>query len=357
MLYKIIIFMTSNLLRAVDISNNGECEIISIDGNTELEYKKNLDIEQFCEYLKEVYNIEKFSELDISVLLVKAGAREEDITYLYNLLKEVSDKNIVGAEKIIPFVISAQGLVKQNSTLMVNIMNSFYKTEMDNQLNLRCTSISYAKDSMELTGDMFQIFFDFKGISMKNDEEELAKKEKENLQKEQKYLEKEKQLKEDYEKEIAKLKGMLECSKNELAQLRHNEELNKKQVQELEQLKKNAKRSVCCFEKCMSYVHGTRKIKFLVEEGSIVQENQKIAEMYVNANFSRSFGLVGRSFDTGTSYISGESITINTGGRLFYLIKNGREGIEEGDAVAIIGDLSDTKEDVMNWYNSIKGNC
>ena len=343
--------MTSNLLRAVDISNNGECEIISIDGNTELEYKKNLDIEQFCEYLKEVYNIEKFSELDISVLLVKAGAREEDVNYLDNLLKEVSDKNIVGAEKVIPFVISAQGLVKQNSTLMVNIMNSFYKIEMDNQLNLRCTSISYAKDSMELTGDMFQIFFDFKGISMKNDEEEIAKKEKENLQKEQKYLEKEKQLKEDYEKEIAKLKGMLECSKNELAQSRHNEELHKKQVEEL---KKNAKRSLCLFNcddtesSIMESGFYINKLTFLVGEGSIVKENQEIANLSLIDN--DSWGLV-RLDSIGT-------IRTKTAGRLFYLFKNGKkQEFQRGDAVAIVGDLSDTKEDVMNWYNSIKGNC
>ena len=346
--------MTSNLLRAVDISNNGECEIISIDGNTELEYKNNLDIEQFCEYLKEVYNIDKFSELDISVLLVKAGAREEDVNYLDNLLKEVSDKNIVGAEKIIPFVISAQGLVKQNSTLMVNIMNSFYKTEMDNQLNLCCTSISYAKDSMELTGDMFQIFFDFKGMSIKNNEEEIAKKEKEYLQKEQQYLEKEKQLKEDYEEEIAKLKVRLERSENELIQLRHNEELNKKQVHNLEQEKKNVKRDLCCFKdkekrtKIPTWEEIVNwEVTFFISEGSMVQAGQKIAEV----KFTRR----DRNFYSKSIEFT-ETIRTNTGGRLFYWCKNGKQKkMEKGDVVAIIGDWSDTKPRVLNWYNSING--
>ena len=65
---------------------------------------------------------------------------------------------------------------------------------------------------------------------------------------------------------------------------------------------------------------------------------------------------------TGSEYILFSSrpisesspITAAESGRIFFLKENVEEMKSADDDIAIIGDLSDTKEDVMEWYRKIK---
>ena len=327
MVYQIMIFMTHDLLKAVDISNTGECEVVSIDGNMELEYKSSSDIEKFCNCLKEEYNIDDFSDLNISVLLIKAGAKEEDVKCLGDLLEGINDKNIIGANRVLPFIIAAQGLVEKSKTLVVNILNSFYKLEIDENLSVNCNSIKCEKDSIELTEDMFQIFLNFNGKSFLWNEEKIIKSTEE-------------------------LEEIIEYFRNELQKYLHNE-IEKRLYYEIEKIK--SKRSLCylrnknavklylinpsmIFEgKKLCY-----KIKFLMVEGSSVRKNQKIATVIpiVDGTYQLEYE---------------DTIIADAEGKLFYLVENDKEqNIETGAVVAIIGDLNDTKTDVLNWYKSLK---
>lgn len=82
------------------------------------------------------------------------------------------------------------------------------------------------------------------------------------------------------------------------------------------------------------------RIVYVVSNSDVVKKNQKIAaaQAYYNNERMSDYDMV---------------ITAVEDGRVYCLMKS-NSTIKEGDAVALIGDLSDNKEDIMQWYEKNK---
>ena len=77
MIYEVMLFLSKNQLAAIDISEEGNVEQVSLEGNSVISYSDEADLEQFCEWIKEYYNIGDFTEIDIRVNIVAFDANKE----------------------------------------------------------------------------------------------------------------------------------------------------------------------------------------------------------------------------------------------------------------------------------------
>ena len=67
MQYRVLVLISKEKLTAMDIGADGNVEAISIEGNEIMTYKSEEEIKDFCQYLKDYYNIVCFRLLDLTL--------------------------------------------------------------------------------------------------------------------------------------------------------------------------------------------------------------------------------------------------------------------------------------------------
>ena len=63
MVYRILVCVSQERIRAFDVAQKEVVESISIEGNAAMDLQNENSIAEFCEYLKSYYNIEKLSDI------------------------------------------------------------------------------------------------------------------------------------------------------------------------------------------------------------------------------------------------------------------------------------------------------
>lgn len=346
--YRVLIFMTNDRLTAMDIGPDDVPDTISIYGNEAVNYASEVQIEEFCDLIKEYYNMERFSDRRMEISILRFDAAMEDAFCLLNILQKegISKCNLVSAEKFLPWIAVKEGVLKVGTAVQIKAFDQIYTVTLDNDRKLTCQCGETGEvQPFIVTKEEIARYNYISKNALSGGEEEKNEYEKALKEKEcerarlEKWLEVEIKKRQEAETNLAKIRTAIEAV------------LKEKQY--------NANRHICylrCSDKKRDILYTGNEyynysIKFCCRTGDIISKDMKIAEVTVKGIPFMILGCVVNVSDEGEGEFS---IMAKTGGRLFWLQETISKEIRYGDAIAVIGDESDTKADVLNWYEKNK---
>ncbi len=350
--YRVLILMAKDRLAAIDIDGDDVPDAVSLDGNDMMTYTSEAQIKAFCDYIKEYYNIEQYSDLRMEISVLRFDAAMEDAFALLSLLQEGGSEacNLVRVEKLLPWVAMKEGLLKAGTAVQIKTFGLIYTVTLSRGMVLQCSQGKAGEEHpFDFPKEKFAEYFHLdKDILLDYEEEkrEWQKKMNDALQ------EKEKRIGE-LEKQLQAVQKQVENAEEDLTESRRI--LSEKQS--------NANRRICylkCADKEKDKIYSDAKcryIKYSIRHyfgtGVVVSKGTKIAE----ASVSNDLGIYGGVMDILSLTLSAKqasfsdfNIKAETAGRLFWLNEKVPENIAYGEAIAVIGNESDTKADAMKWY-------
>lgn len=349
MQYRVLILISKEKLTAMDIGADGSVEAISIEGNETMTYKSEEEVKEFCQYVKDYYNIECFSDIDMSISVIRFDASQHHVICLFEEIKIANECDIISIEKLLPLLVLKEGLVKPDITLQVEIFGSAYSVWVSNDLKLQCIRGEVGKNKVELPIAKLSLYYCFDANNLIDNKEELEK------------------CQEEFRRELSHKEKLINKLKKNIQAEKARADAAEAKVETLsDQKSKSAKRYICKFDKkCPLNAYNTifsaiwgrgfagddlekkfaaddleYRIVHVVSDSDVVKKNQKIAvaQAYYCGLRMSSYDMV---------------ITAVEDGRVYRLMDS-HLTIKEGDAVALIGDLLDNKEDIMQWYEKNK---
>lgn len=284
-----IIFITKNTLQTFKVVDE-QYEALNSKGIMYISYSSESDLNDYVEVLKTKYNIDDFSEIDISFSIINLGAEGKFITILKTLLDGAEKIDVNNVEKLIPLILASKGEIKTNTALQEeynSLLSKANKLESEN------------KSLIEL-----------------NDKQDC---------------------------EIAKLNSQLNFIINEI------ESIKNKKI-EKERLRKEKEQAE---EKLTESIYKIDFLKDAENSGIIlfIPKGKEVVfnKLYKNgANVSKGAAIaVYYTGITGIRWNEGIYIRAKKSGRIYYMV-NDNASVKNGDVVAVIGDFN-TKDEANEW--------
>lgn len=345
--YRVLIFMAKDRLAAIDIDGDDVPDAVSLDGNDVMTYTSEAQIKSFCEYVKEYYNIEHYSDLRMEISVLRFDAAMEDAFVLLNLLQEggAESCNLVSVEKLLPWVAMKEGLLKAGTAIQMKIFDLIYTVTLSKDMVLQCSPGKIdERHPFDFPKEKFAAYYHLGKKNLLDYEEEKRewqKKLDDALQEKKKRIE-------ELEKQLQAVQTKAKKTEEDLTESRRV--LSEKQS--------NANRRICYLkcadkEKDRIYTDAVDReshflkysIRHCLGTGAVVSKSTDIAEVTVSrTNVLWPLIVVEGGLEDKFR------IKAKTVGRIFWLHETVEEGIAYGEAIAVIGNESDTKADAMKWY-------
>lgn len=357
--YRVLIFMAKDRLAAIDIDGEDVPDPVSLDGNDVMAYTSETQIKAFCEQIKEYYNIDRFSDLGMEISILRFDAVMEDAFVLMNLLREgeAGACNLVCVEKLLPWVAMKEGLLQAGTAVQIKTFDLVYTVTLGKDMVLQCSPGKVGEGHpFDFPKEKFAEYFHLGKKNLLDYEEEKRewqKKLDDALQ--------------EKKKQIGELEKQLQTAQTKVKKT--EEDLAESQ-RVLREKHSNASRRIC-YLKCADKEEDKRyrdarcrcTIAYCYNTGTVISKGTKIADVVVLDNYGLSagsgygmatiaFAVAFGSARTGSGGIF--AIKADTAGRLFWLNEPATEENAYGEAIAVIGNESDTKADVMKWYQENK---
>lgn len=341
--YNLLICTSTTKWIAIDINPNGELERISLDGNDFEEVCSTEEVLEFCEKILGYYNINQFNDIQLNVKIVMVSKYSPLISELFGQIKDAYSVNIIDAKTIMPIYVLKNYPVKANRKIGIHCMGENFSFRVDDELTVSYESAGDGEE-LRIEPESFSVAFSFNCQNLISDERKYKALEK-------KYIEEtEKQKQEITEKadEISVLNNKYSNIKSELETLEKQFISATCKIEKTEAMLKD-QRSIIYFDKnSIAYlpssrfglsatIHPQKKYKCTLckTDGEVIKKGQPIIEF--DLEDYNNPGIVKSKFK----------------GKIHYLVWKG-DSISLNDAVAIISDPMDEREDVLNWYRSIK---
>lgn len=337
---KIIILMTSGKFQAVK-QKDGAWVSAMISGKEIYDYESTSDLNNFCDEIKDNFNISGFDKIEMSVLVVKCNVPKENVLHITKLLEKVADFNVLDVCRALPLAVAQKIKIRKDAATSVNIFGENYVMGINDANVIDCcfTEENNA-GALVLSAKDFGVIFSTNTKLFGADEEEVGKLKDENgkLKDENGALNNEiVELKD----ENAELKNKLTKTDKQLAETKKQLDVFLKKEEE----KKNRSRTICYvpeFENNRSNIYQGIGLFLAAQNATTRTLNSKSDGSYIKKD-----KVIG-NIEIGTTR---KKITAPRDGRVFYL-NNDWESVKGGEAFAIIGDENDTREDVMEWYKN-----
>lgn len=352
--YNLLICISKDKLMAMDIQDEDVVDRISIEGNDSIDFQQNGDIENFCEHIKNYYNIEQLSEITINASVIYFNAKKDNVNVLLECLKDVASINVIDSKKIFPIIALKKLEIEEGTIVNINCFDTQLTIEVGENFQVnyidekKGTTLDIEPEELKLL-----YFFDCEGlVADKNKAEELEQKYQIDLKKEQEKTLKAKEdyvtLEKKYKQVSEELEKINEAVKNRMELLESRRQIIKfKEDKKAEELDRDIRLTlqVNLFgikkEQIRKYVY---KVNNKHRDGDLVNAKKIIADIGVYV----AIGSTDNSYCQRTI-----SIKTSAAGKIYYLRKDD-EVINIGDDIAILADVGDTREQVMEWYNQIR---
>ena len=126
--YRAIIFITKDTLQTFKVVDE-KYEALNSKGISYINYNSETDLTDYVEILKTKYNIDEFSEINISFSIINVGAEDKYIDSLKKLLDGAERIDVNNIEKLIPLVLASKGEIKTNTALQEDYEEALKKIE------------------------------------------------------------------------------------------------------------------------------------------------------------------------------------------------------------------------------------
>lgn len=126
--YRAIIFITKDTLQTFKVVDE-KYEALNSKGLSYINYNSESDLAEYADILKTKYNIDDFSEINISFSIINVGAEDKYIDSLKSLLDGAEKIDVNNIEKLIPLVLASKGEIKTNTALQEDYEVALKKIE------------------------------------------------------------------------------------------------------------------------------------------------------------------------------------------------------------------------------------
>lgn len=360
--YNLLICISKDKLMAMDIQDEDVVDRISIEGNDSIDFQQNGDIENFCEHIKNYYNIEQLSEITINASVIYFNASKDNLNILLECLKDVASINVIDSKKIFPIIALKKLEIEEGTIVNINCFDNQLTMEVGENLQVnyidekKGTTLDIEPEELKLL-----YFFDCEGlVADKNKADESEQKYQIALKKEQEKTLKAKEdyvtLEKKYKQVSEELEKINEAVKNRMELLESRRQIIKFEVEEEEKEEvEHTNGGIFYAMKMVGKYQSALENIYLVEnkhrDGDIVSAKKIIANVRVYKNLHNS----DKTEVSKYNLYCQRTISIKTSeaGKIYYLRKDD-EVINVGADIAILADPRDTREQVMEWYNQIR---
>lgn len=128
--YNLLICISKDKLMAMDIQDEDVVDRISIEGNDSIDFQQNGDIENFCEHIKNYYNIEQLSEITINASVIYFNASKDNLNILLECLKDVASINVIDSKKILPIIALKKLEIEEGTIVNINCFDNQFTMEV-----------------------------------------------------------------------------------------------------------------------------------------------------------------------------------------------------------------------------------
>ena len=333
----------------------GTCDRVSLNGNESAKVDSTNEVKYFCEQVKDYYNIDTFCDLDMNIKIV-IDEYSSLIATLFEYLKEAKSVNIIDLKNVVPIYILKNCTVKPNSSVDVQCLNLEFKIKVDDKLRVSYGSVS-SDEFVIINPEDFSFLFKFDCTNLISDEREFFKfKEKctalvESMKRElevQKAAYRELQEKcNTIEKTYMDLKKSSEERKYKLNERRTIVRFFKDRLERSNTSGNSGSQGEMSYDSILSFTwslgryNKKNKCRLFKSDGDIVKKGEKLLDVIEEDGTSTE--------RTGRKWV----IDAPADGRIFILVNN-NSYIKNSDAVAIITDPADSKNDALKWYEEMK---
>lgn len=383
--YRIMVFIARDRLAALDIGTDGKSDTISIDGNNIMKYSSQKEIKEFCQYIKNYYNIEAFSELTMSISVLRFDAVMKDVFVLLQEIQEAAEYNFLSAEKLLPWIALKEGMLKAGTEIQIKVFDLVYTVSLCHNMIMHCQLDCEKEHSVILSEEKLAEWDHLsKNVFFGNKEEkaELCKKYDEEIKKLKQQLSEEKSNRQAADERFEKIKSIIyeirdkkernasrriirmQCADKEKADVFSNDYYSTPDSS-------SNLSGLGAFFALSASIVGQKNRKFVFrlanccKNAEIVKKRQKIAVVQVyycyvedEKDASVSEMLIIGLAENGFEHMCRDSdkdfvIYAAASGRLFWLHEQETKFVY-GNDIAVLGDVTDTREDVMKWYEENK---
>ena len=133
--YRAIIFITKDTLQTFKVVDE-KYEALNSKGLSYINYNSESDLAEYTDILKTKYNIDDFSEINISFSIINVGAEDKYIDSLKSLLEGAEKIDVNNIEKLIPLVLASKDEIKTNTALQEDYESALKRIEQVENENL-----------------------------------------------------------------------------------------------------------------------------------------------------------------------------------------------------------------------------
>ncbi len=340
--YKLLVLASETQLAALNFSDLDAPEYVSIDGNSSLAYTGAESTELLVQYVNEYFNIDAFSDLELKVILLGFGLSSAKIHELYMAFRGAKSLSVLDATAILPMLLLKKTSVSPGSQHRIAAFGNAYEVTVDEDCNFQCSPIPQQEELPEADIDSYRLLFRFNSAGMTADQ-------------------KKDELIAEMEEKLAK------------QSVSHEEELQKERLaheKELQQLKLTLSLKEQHFRKVEEKLKDAKKVLDIVGYRANLEKDHTREFYYSPEEIQYRAGYWFHNFPDGSFVAAGDVIGIvkiktysTTGmaikakhaGKVFYFLKNGDWLGSPIDCLAIISDLSDTREKIIEWHKRKTG--
>lgn len=348
--YQVLIFMTEKYLSAVEMVSENDCERISIDGNETVEYKDEKDIRKFCDYIKEYYSIDEFSDLEMEIDLVYGNTEQRYLTHFINLIKGCNKISVIELKKILPVILLQKKMIRKNENVLGAFLGESYQVRCDNamQITAEKTVVNGIGKQIKYEDFSFLYYFDAKNLS---NDISSSKAYKENVLK------------------IDTIKQQLDEKNKQNRLLQEQRDMMSAQVEDANRNINNLQDRIVSYEKTIESLRQEKVKMFLELEPLFEKDRQIISVSFSRSDFFGDFLLKlqvedGSNIEVGNTIIELEPLDnymsnnhkeycrARKSGKIIWLIGKRTQKNRHSSSidVAVICNKLDNKENVMKWY-------
>ena len=161
--YKNIIFLTKDNIKAMDVDLDGNCDVVSLNGHETIPCRTASDLKVFCDCLKDAYNIDEFSDLDIETLVIYSKVKNEMLFTVYELMKDCRQINIIDMEKLLPIIAEKEGLLTTEGKTLVEFFGMYYQLNYSADHTVQVRFAKASEDNcVHLQNEDFNILYYYK---------------------------------------------------------------------------------------------------------------------------------------------------------------------------------------------------
>lgn len=173
--YQLIIFLSKKELMAVDITEDGDCEEVSIDGNASMSYSSVEDFADFKQYICDAYNVDEIEEMEAGATIVNCGADANSSIALQEELKGFKGIDAIDVKKLLPIVAQNKGIMKKGGKVLLKVMGNCFAVKCDDEGVATTSKNKLSDEAVELNGGDFAFLYFFRSEDSGISEEEIAK--------------------------------------------------------------------------------------------------------------------------------------------------------------------------------------